>query len=173
MPFRVVVTAVDEARLPGESGAAMVERLARAKAQAVTEHAGLPVLAADTTVLCGERVLEKPASLEDARAMLRLLSGRSHEVATGVCVAHGGALRSGVELTRVEFAELSDAEIEWYVASGEPMDKAGGYHIGGRGALFVAGIRGSPSNVEGLPVRLARELLQQAGLRLGEALRPS
>jgi septum formation protein len=161
-----VVTAVDETRLPGESGAAMVERLARAKAQAVRDHGGLPVLAADTTVVCGERVLEKPANAEGARAMLRMLAGRSHDVATGVCVSHDGALRSGVCLTRVEFAPMSDAEIEWYVASGEPMDKAGAYHIGGQGALFVTGTFGSPSNVAGLPVRLVRELLRLAGLEL-------
>jgi septum formation protein len=161
-----VVTAVDETRLPGESGAALVERLARAKAEAVRDHAGLPVLAADTTVVCAGRVLEKPASPEDARAMLRLLSGRDHEVITGVCVARDSRLRSAVEVTRVEFAPLSDAEIDWYVATGEPMGKAGAYHVGGKGALFVTGSYGSPSNVAGLPVRLVRRLLQEAGLSL-------
>jgi septum formation protein len=167
----VVVTAVDETKRPGESGAALVERLARTKAAAVTDPGGLPVLAADTTVVCDGRLLEKPASPDGARAMLRLLSGRSHEVITGVCVAHAGELRSGIEVTRVDFARLSDAEIDWYVGSGEPMDKAGAYHIGGRGALFVDGTFGSPSNVAGLPVRLARRLLQEAGLELVGARR--
>jgi septum formation protein len=162
-----VVTSVDETPRAGESGAALVERLARAKALAVADHGGLPVLAADTTVVCQGRVLEKPASADDARAMLRLLSGSSHEVLTGVCVAHAGRLHAGVETTSVRFARLADSEIEWYVATGEPMDKAGGYHVGGRGALFVAGITGSPSNVEGLPVLLARRLLLAAGLALG------
>jgi septum formation protein len=161
-----VVTDVDETRRPDESGAALVERLARAKAQAVRDHAGLPVLAADTTVVCAGRVLEKPASPADARAMLRLLSGRDHEVITGVCVAREGALFSDVCVTRVAFAPMSDAEIDWYVATGEPMDKAGAYHVGGKGALFVSGSFGSPSNVAGLPVRLVRRLLQAAGLEL-------
>ena len=161
-----MVTSVDETRQPGESGALLVERLARAKAQAVRDHAGLPVLAADTTVVCAERVLEKPESPDDARAMLRLLSGREHEVITGVCVARAGVLASDIEVTRVLFAPMDDAEIDWYVATGEPMGKAGAYHIGGKGALFVSGSFGSPSNVAGLPVRLARRLLQEAGLDL-------
>jgi septum formation protein len=161
-----VVTAVDETARPAESGAALVARLARAKAEAVHDHGGLPVLAADTTVVCDERLLEKPASAEAAREMLRRLSGRSHHVLTGVCVTHDGRFHSGVESTEVRFAELLPAEIDWYVATGEPMDKAGAYHIGGRGAWFVSGITGSPSNVAGLPVHLVKRLLEQAGFEV-------
>jgi septum formation protein len=169
LPFRVVVPSVDESLLPGESGALAAERLARAKAASVAGTAGLPVLAGDTLVLCDERVLGKPASPEEAAAMLRTLSGRSHEVVTGVCLAHAGTLRSGVETTVVTFGPMTDAEIDWYVGTGEPLDKAGAYHVDGRGALFVSSVSGSPSNVAGLPVRLVARLLGEAGVRLGRA----
>lgn len=160
------MTEVDETPLPGEGGAALAERLARAKAAAVADHDGLPVLAADTTVVCGDLLLGKPASLEEARAMLRMLSGRSHEVVTGVCAARAGRFFSGVDITSVTFAPLTETAIDWYVATGEPMDKAGAYHIDGRGAFFVTSISGAPSNVAGLPVPLARRLLREAGLEI-------
>lgn len=166
VPFRVVVTAIDETPLPGEAGPALAERLARTKAAAITDHDGLPVLAADTTVVCGGLLLGKPGSTHEAREMLRRLSGRSHEVVTGVCVAKAGSLHSSVDVTEVTFASLSQAEIDWYVATGEPMDKAGAYHIDGRGALFVTGIAGSPSNVAGLPVQLVRRLLREVGVEI-------
>ncbi len=158
--------AVDESPRDGDSGAAMTERLARDKAAAVQDHCGLPVLGADTTVVCEGRLLGKPASPDDARAMLRLRSGRSHDVVTGLCLAQPRRLRSGVEVTAVTFAPLADEEIDWYVATGEPMDKAGAYHIDGRGALLVSSVRGSPSNVAGLPVPLHYRLLREAGIRL-------
>jgi septum formation protein len=170
IPFRVAVSRADESQLPGEDGVAAVERLARAKAAAVSPSEALPVLAADTEVICEGRVLGKPGSREDALAMLRTLSGRAHDVVTGVCVIAGGAARSGVERTTVVFATLSDAEREWYVSTGEPMDKAGGYHVHGRGAFFVERITGSPSNVAGLPVRLVLRLLREAGVALGPPL---
>ena len=166
IPFRVVVTEVDETPLPGEGGAALAERLARAKAAAVADHDGLPVLAADTTVVCGEVLLGKPNSLEEARAMLRMLSGRSHDVVTGVCAARAGRLLSAVDVTGVTFGPLSEIEIDWYVATGEPMGKAGAYHIDGRGGLFVTSISGSPSNVAGLPIPLARRLLRELGVAI-------
>lgn len=169
LPFRVVVPEVDESLLAGEGGPAAAERLARAKAASVAGAAELPVLAADTLVLCDEQVLGKPASEEDAARMLRTLSGRSHEVVTGVCVSHDGTLRSGVETTVVTFAPMAEAEIAWYVATGEPLDKAGAYHVDGRGALFVSSVSGSPSNVAGLPVRLMLRLAREAGIRLGPA----
>jgi septum formation protein len=99
--------------------------------------------------------------------MLRLLAGRTHQVVTGVCLLAGGQARSGTETSAVTFAPMQEREVEWYVASGEPADKAGGYHIDGRGALFVTRVSGSPSNVAGLPVRLVLELVRQAGLNLG------
>jgi septum formation protein len=165
--FRVVVSHQDEALLPGEEVEAAVERLARAKAAAVAPGESLPVLAADTEVLCEGTILGKPQDEADAAAMLRRLAGRSHDVVTGVCVAGGGALRSGVERSTVRFAAMSEAEIAWYVSTGEPFDKAGAYHVDGRGALFVAAVTGSPSNVAGLPVRLFLRLVREAGLDIG------
>lgn len=164
--FVVRASQIEEAALPGEVPAATAERLAREKAAAVAGGSALPVLAADTVVVCEGRLLGKPGSHGEARAMLELLQGRAHEVLTGVCLAAAGVLRSGVERTEVRFATMSREEIEWYVATGEPLDKAGAYHIDGKGALFVASVAGSPSNVAGLPVRLVGELLRAAGLSL-------
>ena len=164
--FRVRIANIDESLLPAEDGAAAAERLARAKALAVSPTETLPVLAADTLVLCDGRVLGKPASAADASGMLRGLAGRSHEVVTGVCLVASGETRSALERSTVTFGTMSDAEIDWYVATGEPMDKAGAYHVDGLGALFVASVQGSPSNVEGLPVRLVSRLLAEAGVRL-------
>lgn len=164
--FRVRVAAVDESLRPGEAAADGAERLARCKALAVAGSETLPVLAADTLVVCDGRALGKPESPEEARGMLRALAGRDHEVVTGVCLVSAGVVRTGLERTRVSFAAMSEDEIARYVASGEPMDKAGGYHVDGRGALYVAGVSGSPSNVAGLPVRLVARLCAAAGLDL-------
>ena len=163
LPFRVLIPAVDESLLPGERGAAAAERLARAKAASVAGAAELPVLAADTLVLCDDQVLGKPASAEQAARMLRTLSGRSHEVVTGVCLARNGILRSGIETTVVTFAPMSEAEIAWYVGTGEPLDKAGAYALQGAGGLLVRSIEGSSSNVVGLPLAELAELLAACG----------
>jgi len=165
--FRVEVSNQDESLRPGEDGAAAVERLARAKGLAVARAKDLPVLAADTEVLCDGRILGKPADERDAVAMLRRLAGRAHEVVTGVCVVSGGVARSGVERSVVRFAPMNEEELRWYAATGEPLDKAGGYHVDGKGALFVETVFGSPSNVAGLPVRLLLLLVREAGLELG------
>ncbi len=165
--FRVAVSNVDETMRPGESGEAAAERLAREKAAAVGRGETMPVLAADTVVVCAGRVLGKPATEAEARDMLRLLAGRSHEVVTGVCLLAGGQQRSGVERTVVTIARLSEEEIRWYAATEEPYDKAGGYHVDGRGGLFIESVSGSPSNVAGLPVRLVLRLVRDAGLALG------
>jgi septum formation protein len=165
--FRVVVSNQDESLLPGEDGPAAVERLARAKAEAVAGAETLPVLAADTEVLLDGHILGKPRDEADAVAMLGRLSGRAHDVVTGVCLASGGVSRSGVERSVVRFAPMSEAERRWYAATGEPLDKAGGYHVDGRGALFIETVSGSPSNVAGLPVRLLLTLVREAGLELG------
>ena len=165
--FRVLVSHEDESLQPGEDGAAAVERLARAKALAVAAGETLPVLAADTEVLCDGHILGKPADERDALAMLRRLQGRAHEVVTGVCVVSRGVARSGVERSVVRFAPMSERELAWYVATGEPFDKAGGYHVDGKGALFIETVEGSPSNVAGLPVRLLLRLVREAGLDLG------
>lgn len=165
--IRVRPSAIEERALPGEEPARTAERLAREKAFEIAASEALPVVAADTIVVCEGRALGKPASADEAREMLRLLQGREHEVLTGVCVAAAGALHSGVDRTLVRFTPMTAAEIEAYVASGEPMDKAGAYHVDGLGALFLAGVNGSPSNVAGLPVRLLRDLLRAAGIDLG------
>jgi septum formation protein len=164
--FDVVIAQVDESLRPGEQAHAAAERLAREKAFAVGRGEGRSVVAADTLVVCDGRILGKPASTDDAAAMLRLLSGRRHEVVSGVCLLSGGVARSDLARTSVDFAPLGEDEIAWYVKTGEPMDKAGAYHIEGRGALFVESVTGSPSNVAGLPVGLLRRLFREAGLRL-------
>jgi septum formation protein len=118
-------------------------------------------------VVCDGAILGKPASSDDARAMLRRLSGRTHDVITGVCLVAAGERRAGHETTAVTFAAMSEDDIAWYVATGEPADKAGAYHVDGRGALFITRIDGSPTNVAGLPVRLVRRLAGELGLDLG------
>jgi septum formation protein len=165
--FRVQVSNQDESLRPGEDGAVAVVRLARAKGLAVARAETLPVLAADTEVLCDGQILGKPAHERDAVAMLRRLAGRAHEVVTGICVVAGGAARSGVERSVVRFAPMNEEELRWYAATGEPLDKAGGYHVDGKGALFIETVEGSPSNVAGLPVRLLLRLVREAGLELG------
>ena len=167
VPFRVSVTNIPEVLRPGEGGAAAAERLARDKASAIDPREPLPVLAADTVVVCDGRILGKPADEGEAAEMLRLLSGRTHEVVTGVCLRTAGQLRSGVETTAVTMARMTDAEIAWYAATFEPLDKAGAYHVDGRGSLFIESVHGSASNVAGLPVRLVFQLVREAGLHLG------
>ncbi len=152
----VRVAAIPEIRGAGEAPAAYVTRLAREKALAVEARAGEVILAADTTVvlqLDGEcLVLEKPATPEDAAAMLGRLSGRRHEVLTGFALRYGEYLEAQVVATGVEFYPLDAATIAAYVATGEPMDKAGAYAIQGRAACFVKRVEGCFYNVVGLPV---------------------
>jgi septum formation protein len=167
IPFEIRVSEVDETKGAGEAGTDLVMRLCRAKAAAVEAlHPGATVLAADTEVLCDGEVLGKPAGPPAAFAMLRRLAGRSHEVITGVCLLHAGATHTGIARTEVTINDMTDQEVASYVATGECFDKAGGYHVQGRGAFFIAGIAGSPSNVAGLPVRLFYELAAEAGLSL-------
>lgn len=162
--FEVRPVDLDETPRPGESGCELVLRLAEQKALAAA-RAGEVVLAADTAVVVDGAVLGKPADDAEATAMLRQLSGRWHEVLTGVAVCDlDRALRLAlVETTRVRFATLSEAEIGWYVATGEPADKAGAYAIQGYGAIFIEQIEGSYSNVVGLPLSTTYRLLRQAG----------
>jgi len=165
--FSIAPAGVDETLKPGERPEAAALRLACAKAQAVRAPLARAVLGADTLVVCDGRALGKPGSPREAAEMLRSLAGRGHHVVTGVCLVAGGAVRSGYEQTSVAFRAMSDAEIAWYVGTGEPMDKAGAYHIDGYGALFVESVAGSPSNVAGLPVGLLGRLFADAGLALG------
>lgn len=141
---------VDETPRAGETPAAYVARLAAAKAAVVGErHPGAVVLAADTTVDVDGTILEKPTDDADLRRMLRLLSGRAHLVHTGVCFAGGDPV---VVTTAVTFVELSAADIDWYIATGDGVGKAGGYGIQGRAARFVERVDGSVTNVIGLPL---------------------
>ena len=165
--FRVRISDVDETIRDGESGPDAAERLARAKASAVAALESLPVVAADTVVVCDGVILGKPSSPAHAAEMLGRLGGRTHQVVTGVCVAAFGRACSGVETTSVVFGAMSPEDVDWYVASGEPGDKAGAYHVDGCGALFVDSVAGSPSNVAGLPVRLLRRLLREANVDVG------
>jgi septum formation protein len=161
--FDVHPAHVDERMLGDESPDAYVRRVAEAKARAINARfARGVVVAADTTVVADRHILGKPIDVDDARRMLHLLSGRSHEVLTGVTVVGPDEeLDTRTESTTVEFVRLTDREIEWYVSSGEPMDKAGGYAIQGLASRFVTRIVGSYSNVVGLPVALVYDMLKR------------
>jgi septum formation protein len=150
--FDVRVRPVEEVRRTGEAPRDYATRLAREKANAAWEGREEIVLGADTIVLLGEDVLEKPADEEDARTMLAALSGREHTVVTGICLRHPRGENVDCESTRVWFSRLDHAEIAAYVASGEPMDKAGAYAIQGLASKFVERIEGCYFNVMGLPV---------------------
>lgn len=167
-PTRVASPDIDETPLKGELPRAYVARLAEGKALAVERAAGEVVLAGDTTVAVGRRILEKPVDEADLRRMLGLLSGRRHHVWSGVCVVGtDGRPRVRVADTIVAFKPLSADEIDWYVASGEGMGKAGGYAIQGKAEVFVRFLSGSHSNVVGLPLFETRALLSSAGVPLG------
>jgi nucleoside triphosphate pyrophosphatase len=160
---------VDEQVAPHELPAAYVRRIAEAKGLAISGRApGRFVLAADTTVVVDGEILGKPSGPEDAVRMLRMLSGRAHHVISGVCLLTDcePVVATVVEVSTVEFAVLSPAEIAWYVASGESKDKAGGYAIQGLASRFVTRIEGSYSNVVGLPVAVVYRMCTEAGLLL-------
>jgi septum formation protein len=163
-PFEAITAGVDENRKNGEAPVDYVQRLAREKAQAVASACETgSVLGADTTVVVGEHLLGQPLDDEDARRMLRLLSDKWHEVLTGVALVRiGGATKVNVETTRVRFAEMSEAEIDWYVATGEPRGKAGAYAIQGQAALFIEEIDGDYFNIVGLPIRLVYEMVRNS-----------
>ena len=159
--FLVRTAEVDETPLAGEKPDDYVRRLAEAKALAAPREDGETVLGADTTVVIDGEILGKPADDGDARRMLRLLAGRRHEVLTGICLRHDGRLLRDSASTAVWFAPLSDRQIDGYVASGEPMDKAGAYAIQGLASKFVTRIEGCYFNVMGLPVALVYRRLQE------------
>ena len=160
-PHEVIVAGIDESVRPNEEPATYVKRLARSKAEAVAERLeeGGLVLGADTTVVIDNQILGQPVDEADAKRMLRLLNGRWHEVLTGVALVRvGGETRVDHETTRVRFAEMSESEIDWYVASREPAGKAGAYGIQGKAALFIEEIEGDYFNIMGLPIRLVYKL---------------
>lgn len=163
IPFTVRVPRVDEVRLPEESPADYVQRLAREKARAVHADEDEIVLAADTTVVFQQHVLEKPRDTEDAIRMLSMLQGAEHQVMTGICLRTQHEELVDLAVTRVWFSPLSPAEIAAYAASGEPNDKAGAYAIQGLASKFIERIEGCYFNVVGLPVALVYRRLQQMG----------
>ena len=152
--FQVRSRAIPEVRAAGEAPRGYAMRLACEKAEAAWKGADEIVLGADTIVVFGEQVLEKPADAPDAARMLRLLSGQTHTVITAICLRHPGGAIADAESTLVHFAPLDSAEIAAYVASGEPMDKAGAYGIQGLASKFVQRVEGCYFNVMGLPLAL-------------------
>lgn len=163
--FTVRAANVDESVKPDELPRDYVLRLSREKARAVARGNDL-TLGADTTVVINGQIAGKPVDAEDAARMLRALSGRWHEVLTGVTLTRPGKIVSDIASTRVKFAELGQAEISWYVSTGEPMDKAGAYAIQGHASLFIERIEGSYSNVVGLPIQLVYRLARKMGVDL-------
>ncbi len=169
-------TDVDETPRDGEPAAALVSRLAAAKALAGARAGAAPgtigsadgevVLAADTVVVLDERVLGKPTDRDEAAAMLHALSGRTHQVITGVAVVAGQVSAATRVTTDVTFRTLTDAEVAWYLATGEPDDKAGAYGLQGAGAVLVDRVDGSDTNVIGLPLAETVALLREVGLDL-------
>ena len=162
--FAVVPAEVDETPAEGEAARTYILRVAHDKARTVRRLHGGPdvvVLGADTEVVVDGRILGKPVDEEDARRMLRLLSGRVHEVSTAVVVVRDEVGAEEVATTRVRFVPLTEQDIEWYVGTTEPMGKAGGYAIQGGGARFIDWIEGSWSNVVGLPVATVHRLLTE------------
>lgn len=158
IPFAVDAADVDESASGGAED--IVRTLSRRKAEAVAaRHPGKQVLAADTVVCLGDAILGKPEDPTDAARMLRMLSGRWHEVWTGVCVIDAKCLRQGAACTRVRFTELSEADIARYVETGDPLDKAGAYAIQGMAGFFIDRVEGCPHNVMGLPLALTKTLL--------------
>ena len=159
--FEKVVPDVDEAEISGERPGDYVQRLAKTKASvAARDHVDRLVLGADTTVVVDDRILGKPRDLEDARQMISDLSGRWHEVLTGVAVLKNGDERVGLQTTRVKFADLAAEEIDFLVEKGAPLDKAGAYAVQAQAALFIEKIEGDYWNVVGLPISLVYKLAE-------------
>ena len=167
LEFDVIPSAVPEVRAAGESPEEYVARLSREKAAAIAAtHAERWVIAADTTVLLGEELLEKPLDWADAKRMLATIAGKTHIVYTGVTLqnAVGEYHDTRVAESEVRMLPLSEREIEWYVATGEPLDKAGAYAVQGIGSMFIDSVHGSYTNVVGLPLALLYQMLKRAGI---------
>jgi len=168
--FTVEPAHVPEFPAPHENPLGYAQRLARDKARAVfASHPESAVLGADTVVVVDQHLLEKPRDDDDARRMLRLLSDRTHQVITGVCVVAEGFEQTEAEITHVVFSPLSEQEIATYIASGEPMDKAGAYAIQGMASRWVKRIEGCYFNVVGLPIPRVYRMLRAAGTAMGRS----
>jgi septum formation protein len=165
--FDVLPSQVPEVRGEGESPEEYVARLSREKAAAIArQHPERWIVAADTTVLLGDELLEKPADVADARRMLATIAGRTHVVYTGVTLLNAarGYHDTRIAESEVRISPLSEREIDWYARTGEGLDKAGAYAVQGIGALFIDSIHGSYTNVVGLPLALLYEMLKRAGI---------
>ena len=167
IPFTIRVADIDEAMDPSGAPAEEVARVSKRKALAVERKSDDVVIAADTIVVCEGRILGKPHDPEEAKQMLSLLSGRDHQVMTGCTVLRGERCATFTEITDLHFKTLSNQEIEDYVNSGEPMDKAGSYGIQGGAALFCEKINGDYYNVVGLPVCKLGQVLKEIAPELG------
>ena len=167
LTFRVIPSGIDESRLPLSSPADYVRQLAEAKAVDVAkDHPASWVLGADTIVAGAGRTLGKPRSPQEARAMLQRLSGKTHQVYTGFCLVHHHDSRTIIDMAKTDVVckSLTDHEIDWYISTGEPFDKAGAYAIQGLGTFLVRRINGSYTNVVGLPVCEVLEILLREGV---------
>ena len=167
LQFTTAVIDIDESAVAGEAATEYVVRLAREKAQAAVPQFSTDnlIIAADTTVTVDGHILGKPINQDDAFAMWQLLSGRTHQVMTGVAVAYAGQIKTNLVITDVEFLPLTPSQMQSYWESGEPIGKAGGYAIQGLGAAFIPRIQGSYSNVVGLPLVETLALIQEAVAR--------
>ena len=168
MPLTVRVADIDETMDPNKSAQSEVARVSAAKAQAVPRRAGDIVIAADTIVVLDGAILGKPTDQAHAKAMLTMLSGRTHQVMTGVTVLKDGQMLTHTEITDVTFRALTERQIDRYVATGEPMDKAGAYGIQGGAAVFAEGLKGDYYNVMGLPVCRLLQMLQSLAPEITE-----
>lgn len=168
LEFVVAPSDIDESVLPGESAVDYVRRLAIEKAAAADAAPGDVVIAADTTVDVDGAILGKPDDEADARRMLKMLSGRAHRVHTGVAVRRGDDVASDVGTTYVKLQPITDSLLDWYIATGEPMGKAGAYAIQGEAAVLVDGVQGSITNVIGLPLAVLDRLMTSLGLSLAD-----
>jgi septum formation protein len=161
--FTKAVPDIDESERDGEGPADYVKRLAKEKAEAVaTSYPGEIILAADTTVVIDEQIIGKPVDEDDARRMLKMLSGNWHEVLTGIAVCHNSSIEVGLQSTRVKFAPMGNAEVDFLVEKGDPLDKAGAYAVQAQAALFIEGIEGDYWNVVGLPIGLVYRMITTA-----------
>lgn len=170
IPFCVQVADIDETFSPEKDPYDEVARVSRLKAEAVPHSREDVVIAADTIVVCDGKILGKPKDTADAKQMLTLLSGREHQVMTGMTVLYNGKTTSCTEVTTLHFRPLSETEILRYIRSGEPMDKAGSYGIQGGGALFAEKIEGDYFNVVGLPVCRLGQILRTVVPELWEEI---
>lgn len=160
--FEKHIADIDETEKDGENPSDYVRRLAKEKAEAVAQnHKDKIVLGADTTVVIDNQIIGKPIDLDDARRMIKMLSGREHLVLTGVALVKNNDTKVGLQTTKVKFKEMNDEEIEFLVQFGEPLDKAGAYAVQAQAALFIEKIEGDYWNVVGLPINLVYKLMRE------------